>query len=252
MVLYRLNVKLISYDRPGYGGSDRQERRNVAAAADDVAAIADSLGIPSFAVVGRSGGGPHALACAARLPDRVTRAAVLVGMAPADADGLNWYQGMNRENVIEYSAADPADPSEVTERLRVRADATRVNPQTLLAEIEEQMSEADKRIVQDISIRRLLTSSYGEAVRTGPYGWIDDVLAFRNDWGFSLEDIHCPVLLWHGEDDTFSPVEHTRWMKSKIGSAEVVIRPDAAHFGAVEILPDLLSWLTGSPVPSGR
>ncbi|MEK8107497.1 alpha/beta hydrolase [Micromonospora sp. M12] len=81
IVVYRLGVHLVCYDRPGYGDSDRHEGRRVADAAADVKAIADDLGIERFAVVGRSGGGPHALACAALLPDRVTRAAVLVGLA---------------------------------------------------------------------------------------------------------------------------------------------------------------------------
>jgi pimeloyl-ACP methyl ester carboxylesterase len=249
-VLYRLNVRLVSYDRPGYGGSDRHERRSVADAAADVAAIADALDIGSFAVVGRSGGGPHALACAALLSERVTRAAILVGMAPADALGLKWFDGMNIDNVTAYTAADSA--SLITEMLTARADATRLEPETLLKQIEQQMTEPDRRVVRDVSMRRLLVETYAEAVRTGPFGWIDDVLALRAAWGFSVTSIRCPVLLWHGEDDTFSPVGHTRWLAERIETAEIYVAPNAAHFTAVEILPDLFSWLAGSPVHSRR
>ena len=104
-VLHRLGVRLISFDRPGYGGSDRLAGRRVADAAADVLAIADAYGLEKFSVVGRSGGGPHALACAALLPERTTKAAVLVGLAPHGADGLDWFDGMAQSNVIEFTAA---------------------------------------------------------------------------------------------------------------------------------------------------
>ncbi|MCG6500466.1 alpha/beta fold hydrolase, partial [Kitasatospora sp. A2-31] len=92
-VLYRLGIRLVSFDRPGYGDSARLPGRRVSAAAADVRTIADELGIDRFAVLGRSGGGPHALACAALLPERVTRVALLVSLAPRNAAGLDWYGG---------------------------------------------------------------------------------------------------------------------------------------------------------------
>ena len=104
-VLHRLGVQLIAFDRPGYGESDRMAGRQVADVAADVLAIADAYGLDRFAVVGRSGGGPHALACAALLPERVTRAAVLVGLAPHGAAGLDWFDGMAESNVTEFTAA---------------------------------------------------------------------------------------------------------------------------------------------------
>jgi pimeloyl-ACP methyl ester carboxylesterase len=243
-VLYRLGVRLIAYDRPGYGGSDRHRGRSVADAAADVAAIAEGLGLDRFAVVGRSGGGPHALACAALLGARVTRTAVLVGVAPADADGLDWFGGMTEDNVEEYSTAD-ADAALLTERLRLRAEVVARDPETLIETLVPQMTASDRRVVSDVAIRRLLTDTYTEGLRSGPYGWIDDVFAFRGGWCFSFEDIQGPVLLWHGADDNFSPVSHTHWMAKRIPHAETHVQENSAHFGAVEILPDLLSWLVG-------
>src|SRR6266700_7206817 len=105
-VLHRLGVQLISFDRPGYGESDRLAGRQVADAAADVLDIADSYGLEKFAVVGRSGGGPHALACAALLPERTARAAVLVGIAPRGADGLDWFEDMNEHNADRYRMAE--------------------------------------------------------------------------------------------------------------------------------------------------
>ena len=115
-VLYELGVRLISFDRPGYGGSDRLDSRRVADVVPDVVAIADELELERFAVLGRSGGGPHALACAALLPDRVTRAGVLVSLAPWEAEGLDWFAGMSDSNVREYTAAATA-PESLTAQL---------------------------------------------------------------------------------------------------------------------------------------
>lgn len=242
-VLYRLGVRLICHSRPGYGGSTRKPDRTVADAASDVLAIADDLGLDQFAVVGRSGGGPHALACAALIPERVARTAVLVSVAPADAIGLDWYLGMSEENIAEYTTAD-ADTSMLLQRLRVKADRLKADPESMVRELREQMSDPDRRVVDDIAIRRLLTITYQEALKHGPYGWIDDVVALRAHWGFSFDAITGPVRLWHGANDTFSPVSHTHWLAKQISHAEVRVQSDTAHFGAVEILPEMLPWLT--------
>lgn len=248
-VLYRLGVRLITYDRPGYGGSSRLAGRRVADAAADVAAIADSLRLKEFSVVGRSGGGPHALACAALLGERVRRAAVLVGLAPSNAPGLDWFDGMGEGNTTEYSTAD-RDSSMLAERLRLRSDRIRRDPQVLIEILLNQMAEPDRRFVDRADIRRLLGLTYAEALRDGPWGWFDDVLAFREDWGFELDRIRCPVRLWHGADDTFSPVSHSRWLGRRIPTAEVQVEVDKAHFGAVEVLPRILTWLRAVPPPA--
>jgi pimeloyl-ACP methyl ester carboxylesterase len=241
-VLYRLGVRLITYDRPGYGDSDRLPGRSVVSAADDVRAIVDRLELEAFSVVGRSGGGPHALACAAALgPKVVNRAAVMVSVAPADATGLDWFDGMVGDNVGEFSAAD--DVEDLTEHLTERARTILDNPDSLVEHLRGLMTPPDRRVVADGSIRRLLAETYTEALKSGPYGWIDDIVALRRPWGFELADIESPVLLWHGAEDNFAPVGHTRWMAEHIPGAKTCVQSGAAHFGAMEILPDLLNWL---------
>jgi pimeloyl-ACP methyl ester carboxylesterase len=242
-VSYRLGVLLITYDRPGYGRSARHQGRVVADAAGDVAAIADDLGIDRFAVVGRSGGGPHALACAALLRDRVRRTAVLVGLAPANARGLDWYDGMTDDNVAAYTTAE-TDLSALVTELTSRAERLARDPESLLAGLRGQMVDADRRVVDDVAIRRLHAETYAEALRHGPFGWLDDILALRADWGFDLGSIASPVRIWHGADDRFSPVSHARWLAARIPGARIDVQPGTAHFGAVEILPEILSWLT--------
>ncbi|MGG8405826.1 alpha/beta fold hydrolase [Streptomyces sp. 12297] len=249
MVLYQRRMQLIAYDRPGYGGSDRLPGRSVADVAQDVAAIADSLELETFAVVGRSGGAPHALACAALLPDRVTRCATLVGLAPRDADGLDWYDGMTTFNVREHSTAAAADPEEIAASLIPRSDSIRQDPGRLLDELRRELTENDRIIVSDAGLRLMLERNYREGLRQSAYGWIDDVTAFARPWGFDLADITCPVLLWHGEKDVFSPVGHSRWLARQIPGATANFEPAAAHFAAFRALPDILTWLLRDLAP---
>jgi pimeloyl-ACP methyl ester carboxylesterase len=242
-VLYRQGVRLICYDRPGYGDSTRMPDRTVADAARDVRAIADHLGLQRFAVVGRSGGGPHALACAALMPDRVVRAAVLVGLAPTDAAGLEWYEGMSAVNAQTHAVAK-RDTAELMLQMSTLAENTAADPESLIESLRAQASEPDLRFIGSSMYRRMLAASYADALQVGPYGWLDDILAFRDDWGFELETIERPVHLWHGAHDTFSPASHSRWLAQQIPKAEVHVQNGAAHFAAMEVLPRILGWLT--------
>ncbi|MYZ40071.1 MULTISPECIES: alpha/beta fold hydrolase [unclassified Streptomyces] len=242
MVLYQRGMQLIAYDRPGYGGSDRLEGRSVADVAQDVAAIADALGLERFAVVGRSGGAPHALACAALMPERVTRTAALVTLAPRDAAGLDWFEGMAASNVLEYTAASK-DPDGMAARFIPRADAIRKDPMRLLDELRRELTDSDRMVVADAGVRTMLLRNYQEGLRGSAYGWIDDAIAFCSPWGFDPARIQGPVLLWHGEQDVFSPVGHSRWLAERIPSATVVLEPAAAHFAALHALPRILTWL---------
>ena len=253
-VLHRLGVRLISYDRPGYGRSTRRVGRTVADVAADVQTIADHFGYERFAVVGRSGGGPHALACAALLADRVTRTVALVSVAPPDAADLDWYNGMSAENVSEYQTSE-TDTELLAAQLRERAEQVARDPLTFIDFLNGQMPESDQSVLEDVALRKLFSDSYREALLGGrPDGWYDDVLALRRPWGFSLDSIHTPVRLWHGADDRFAPFSHTQWLGRQIPRAEVTIESGVAHFGAVDVLPTFLSWLASpdavAPAPS--
>jgi pimeloyl-ACP methyl ester carboxylesterase len=248
-MLYRHGVRLIAYCRPGYGGSTRARGRTVADAVDDVAALADALGIETFAVLGRSGGGPHALACAALLPDRVTRVAALVSLAPPDAIGLHWFDDMVPSNQRSYRAAS-IDEDLITEQLRLRTDRVRADPAHLLRLLRAEMPPADLHVVEDIAIERLLLRTYAVGLGDGPWGWIDDLLALRADWGFHLDDIRAPVRLWHGADDRFAPVSHTRWLAEHIPGAQLEVEHGAAHFGALRVMPRMIRWLVDREPPS--
>jgi pimeloyl-ACP methyl ester carboxylesterase len=241
-VLYRRGIRLICYDRPGYGGSTPKPGRRVLDAAHDVAAIASELDITRFSVVGRSGGGPHALACAAALPDRVVRAAALVSLAPNVPD-IDWFNGMTTTNVDDYMVAD-ADPAALIDRITAKACRVRHDPLSLVDRMEPHMARADRTVLVDWALRGLLAAAYDEGLREGPSGWIDDILAFRQDWGFDVGRIEQPVLLWHGVEDNFAPASHTEWLAGRIPGSVIQLQARTAHFGAVQILPDVLTWLS--------
>lgn len=262
IVLFRQGVKLISFDRPGYGESDRADGRVVADAADDVLAIAKARGIDGqFAVVGRSGGGPHALAVAARCGSRVSSVATLSSLAPYDGPGLDWYEGMNPYNQREYTAVD-ADSQALLDRLTGWARDVREDPRKMIEIIGEELSGVDERVVGDLALRRLLLDTYQKGVEQGPEGWLDDVRAFRGPWKFQLSDVRCRALIWHGDDDRFSPIEHSEFLFREIGTPaehkELRKGRGVGHFGAVEVLPEVLSWVIDGayaepvPLPTGR
>jgi pimeloyl-ACP methyl ester carboxylesterase len=254
--LHRLGIRLISYNRPGYPGSDRRMGRTVADAAADVEAIANHFGISEFSVIGRSGGAPHALACAAAdsLRDRVRCSAALCGLAPYDAEDLEWFDGMAESNKRAYHDV-VQDPAALVDTLNQHAWQVRKNSQGLLNALWPELVGSDKEVIGDIALRRIIARTHTEALSESIEGWIDDIVALGRSWEFGLSDITVPVLLWHGGDDVFSPVSHTMWLAKHIETAELELRPDFAHFGAVQILPEILTWVlrkaNGAQSPSG-
>ena len=242
-VLYLLGIRLIAYDRPGYGGSERRPGRAVADAAQDVQDLADELGIERFAVVGRSGGGPHALACAALLPERVTRAAALVPLAPRELMGDEaWYRGMSQQNTTWYKAAERGLAS-YTERISAPMARIRADPDKHLPYEDPEMPESDRAVVADYGIKMMLRENFTEGLRNSAYGWIDDTLALVSPWGVDPARITRPVLLWHGTKDVYCPVSHSQWLARRIRTSQLRLGEGVSHFGAVEVLPRVLQWL---------
>ena len=221
-------MRLLSYDRPGYGGSDPHPGRKVADAAGDIAAIADQLGIEQLAVEGGSGGGPHALACAALLPDRVVAVASLAGVAPYTADSLDWLDGMGQDNLDEF-AATVAGPEELERYLRAQADR-------MLSAEPDAIAEALRSLLSPPDLA-VLTGEFAEylheATKVGIQeqldGWIEDDFAFLDPWGFELGDIRVPVQLWHGAQDRFVPIAHGRWLAERIPRVDAHLTNEDGH-----------------------
>jgi pimeloyl-ACP methyl ester carboxylesterase len=221
-------MRLLGYDRPGYGGSDHHSARRVADAAADVAAIADALGIERFAVEGGSGGGPHALACAALLSDRVVAASSLAGVAPYPAEGLDWLDGMGHDNVLEFSAA-LAGRDELESFLRgLTGQILASEPESLAEALRTLCSPADVAVLTG-EFAEYLHATVRRGVSESIEGWIDDDFAFVTPWGFQLKDIRVPVQLWHGAEDLFVPIAHGRWLAERIPGVEAHLLDGEGH-----------------------
>jgi pimeloyl-ACP methyl ester carboxylesterase len=240
-------LRTVLYARPGYGGSTAQPGRLVADAAADVAAILDRLGIDEFVTAGWSGGGPHALACAALLPVRCLAAATIAGVAPSDSPGLDWLAGMATENVEEFHAA-LAGEADLIPFLEAAASGMRDLTGASVAEgLGDLVSDADKAVITD-DFADYLAASFRAALSSGIAGWRDDDLAFSRDWGISLEALgHAtPVAIWQGDQDRMVPAAHGDWLAANIPLARPRLRPGEGHLTLVtnrigEILDDLLA-----------
>jgi pimeloyl-ACP methyl ester carboxylesterase len=239
-------LRTVLYARPGYGDSTPQPGRLVADAAADVDAILAHLRIDEFVTAGWSGGGPHALACAALLPVRCLAAATIAGIAPSDSPGLDWLAGMGRENVEEFGAAT-AGEADLTRFLDAAAGQLRDITAAQVADgLGDLVSDPDKAAITG-EFAEYLAALFRAALATGIAGWRDDDLAFTRDWGFSLDALgHAtPVAIWQGGQDRMVPSAHGAWLAANIPRARAHLLPGQGHdslmaseFG--RILDDLL------------
>jgi len=240
-----LGIRLVTYDRPGYGASTRHRGRRVVDCVPDVAAIADALGIERFAVTGGSGGGPHALAVAARLPQRVLRARCVVGVAPFAAEGLGFYARMDPENVKEFGLAEQGEAVLQPELERMAADSLeRIarDPSKVLSD-DWELDEADRAVLADPRMHTVMGEMVREAFRNGVWGWVDDDLAFLQSWGFDVSEIRVPVEVRYGAKDVLVPAAHGEWLARHVPNAEVTVVDEAGHLVGPETALRLLQTL---------
>jgi pimeloyl-ACP methyl ester carboxylesterase len=238
-------IRLIGYERPGYGGSTPHPGRTVASAANDVAAIAKELGLDRLLVWGISGGGPHALACAALLPGLVVASAALASPAPYPAEGLDYFAGMGESNVAEFRAA--LKGREACEQF-VETEASELlaaEPEAIIQAFHSLLCPADAAALTT-DFANFVLRSVREGLKETRAGWVDDEMAFTTPWGFELSQVRIPVMIMHGEQDQFVPISHAKWLASKIPNAHARVLPDDGHLSlSTRRIPDVHSWLLG-------
>jgi pimeloyl-ACP methyl ester carboxylesterase len=226
------DIRIVSFGRADYGGSSPLPDRDIASVAFDVGEIADALGIDRFAVMGASGGGPHSLACAALLPDRVVAAACFASVAPYSAepfgtDGVDWFAGMS------------SDGASLRAALAGRAERERYQ--------ETSEFDVDSFIAADYAALdgawRSLGADAGEAGRAGSEGLVDDDLALVKPWGFDVAAISTPVLLAQGGSDRVIPQSHAYRLLERIPDAELWLRPADGHVSILSTCPLAMDWL---------
>ncbi len=218
-------IRVISYGRPSYGGSSPHPGRDVASAAADVAAVADAFGVDRFAAMGASGGGPHALAGAALLPERVSGVVTIAGIAP-HTDAFDWFDGMRSPGGLRAAL--------LGREARARfAETEEFDPEQFLpadfAALDGEWSS--------------LGTDVGRSQEFGPGGLIDDDVAFTSPWGFDLEQVGAPVLVVQGELDRVVPRRHASWMLSRLPNATLWMRLDDGHVSVLGVVPDAMDWL---------
>jgi pimeloyl-ACP methyl ester carboxylesterase len=220
--------RVASYSRPGYAGSSRDEGRTVADCAADSAAMADHLGADHFYTVGASGGGPHALACAALLPGRVRSCATIAGVGPYDAPDLDFLEGMAPENHEEFGAALAGGSVLQTYLESVDEAFSAVSGPDLAVALGELVSDVDRAVLTG-DYADFLARSFHRATENGIWGWFDDDLAFTREWGFELSSISVPVTVWQGAKDMMVPYRHGEWLAANVAGATAELRPEHGH-----------------------
>jgi pimeloyl-ACP methyl ester carboxylesterase len=221
-------IRWVSHDRPGYGRSTPHPGRDVASAAADVASIADALGIDQFAVMGASGGAPHALTCAALLPGRVLATVCISAPAPFGAEGLDWFAGMTPAGAAEYRAAANGRAALKDYLASAEFDPAAFTP-------------ADHAAA--FGPWSWLGTVAAQALATGQCGMVDDDLAYVTPWGCDPTEIITPVLLVHGARDRVVPSSHATWLAQRCRTAELWLRPDDGHVSILSSAVMALDWL---------
>lgn len=222
-------LRWMSYNRPGYGGSSPNPGRTIASAASDVAAVADALGVGKFAVLGHSGGGPHALACAAVLGDRVVAAVSVSGLAPFPDDHEDtWYAGMYPGGEAALRAARAG-----REEREAHAAKSEYDP--------EMFTPADHAALE--GDWKWILSVVGPALENGPGAMIDDDVAYTHPWGCDPAAIAAPTLLLHGTEDRINPSSHSESLARQIPNATLRLSPGDGHISILRHAAEAVAWL---------
>ena len=221
-------MRLVTFSRPGYGASTRQPGRRVVDVATDVAAVLAHLDATRCVVAGWSGGGPHALATGARLPEQVAGVLCIAGAAPYDSPGLDFLDGMGEQNIDEFGLALAG---EVALRPSLEAEAVGLRDTDaagLITGMATLLPDVDRAVLTD-EFGEDMAANFAEALRTGVDGWVDDDLAFTAPWGFTLDEVTVPTFVWQGSQDLMVPFAHGQWLAAHVPGATAHLEQGEGH-----------------------
>ncbi len=236
-------LRLVTWSRPGYGASTRHPGRTVADAVDDAASVLDHLGVDTCLAAGWSGGGPHALATGALLADRVRGVLCIAGVAPYDAEGLDFLAGMGEDNIEEFGAALEGEDALRAWLDKARPELVAVTPDDVATSLDTLLPPVDEAALTG-EFAEHLAESFRQSVAAGVDGWLDDDLAFTRPWGFDLGAIAVPTYLWQGSDDLMVPFAHGQWLAERIPGVTAHLEQGEGHLsvglGAMDRMLDEL------------
>ncbi|HET9090209.1 MAG TPA: alpha/beta hydrolase [Acidimicrobiales bacterium] len=234
-------VFLISYDRPGYGNSTSHPGRTVRDCASDVRDIASALGVQRLAVWGVSGGGPHALACAALLDGLVCGCVAFSSLAPFDEHRLDWFEGMGGDLIDDVQLALDSPEAAREAWMKFRVDLLSLSPEQIELRAQK-LPPAD--VTAEPYFRWLLSTNFRDAFAPGIEGKWEDGCAYLSPWEVDLEDINVPVRLWHGTSDDVVPIQHSLWLEDRISSSELHLAKGEGHLSVfINHLAEAQGWL---------
>lgn len=238
----RRNIRIIGIDRPGYGVSDYKKERTILDWPDDVIQLADQLEIDRFSVLGVSGGGPYAAACAYKIPNRLISAGIVSGLGPITASGIGkdmlWFNrfGLKIAAHVPWLVTPIMVP--VSYMLRHHADK-------MVAYLSRSSKELDCRELKRPEIENILCGTFKESMHSGAAGAVRDAILYANPWGFDLQDIRTPVWLWHGEKDDIIPISMARYVAERIPDCRPTFYAAEGHFSVlIKHMDEILSMLT--------
>ena len=239
----RHGLRRITIDRPGYGASSRLRGRRVADIIPDLERLIEALDIDRLVVSGGSGGGPHALACAALLPDRVIRCHAEVSIAPYGVADIDWLDGMTEGNVIEFNAALAGEQASRTLLHGLRTETLERLASGRLDWMGDnhELSAADQ--AQMAKHHHLISAQLTSCLEPGIDGWVDDDIAFTRPWGFDVADIRVPVLFTYGRTDALVPPAHGDWLAAHVPGAIAWVDDEAGHGGDDSQIEREYTWL---------
>jgi pimeloyl-ACP methyl ester carboxylesterase len=244
-------VRLVSFDRPGYGGSTPAPF-GLASIAADAHAIADELGIARFATLGQSGGGPGALAAAAVPGDRVSRVGIASGAGPFQrVPGALGELDDNDRAAVALLPGDPAGAAAafaagfepLAELFRAADDAG------IVSAFQDLLSPRDNELMGDPRLAVAFAETMREGLRQGTSGAGWDNVSWIGEWDIDLGTVTCPVLLWYGSEDRMAPPAHGLWLSQNLPRARLVLRDGEGHLGIFEHLGEMLKTLTDPDMP---
>ena len=237
----RLQVRMIVFDRAGYGASSRRPGRGISVIADDAVDLLDHLGLDVVHASGGSGGGPHVLAFAATHPERVHAATVVVGMAPLEEADLGELIELNR---LGWHAAREGWTA-MSELLAPKREEVLADPLAGFRAAMQAAPDSDKEIIEDPDWQRVFVEDVTEAFRPGVEGWVDEAMALQLGWDFDVADVRCSVTWWHGAHDANAPIAAVHRLVSRMNEIELRLWTDAGHLEPYrrhdEIVQELLA-----------
>jgi pimeloyl-ACP methyl ester carboxylesterase len=233
-------LRLLAPDRPGVGLSTRRPGYTISEYPAMVGALADALGIHQFAVWGYSGGGPYAAACAAALPNRVTKAVISAGMGQMGV----WATAEDFEKTDrQMLGLALKHPAVARAALGFSGSLARRFPKTAMKSFEKQMNASDRAVVTDLGPPEEAMALFTQAFLRGAHGVVADYVALAQTWGVRVEDTKVPMAVFHGDADTMVPLRHGEELAARVPNAQLKVWPGAGHLGTISEVGDVLDAL---------